>query len=122
MLERGLDAKRALDTANATRGICHLIAQLAGMVTPYKADDRKPEFEWRTNPFMFETFKLGILQLLDNFKPAGEARSPLEDHPDFPRGPACGPFDTPQGQADWAVSILLHNFGTTRECAGSLWS
>jgi Arc-like DNA binding domain len=66
----------------AMRALCFLIADTAHSVSGVvRIEDDKPVHDWRTNPFMFEAFKLAVGYLLDALRPKGEIVSPFEGRP-----------------------------------------
>jgi Arc-like DNA binding domain len=66
----------------AMRALCFLIADTARSVSGlFSTVDDKPAHDWRTNPFMFEAFKIAVAHLLSALRPKGEIRSPLEERP-----------------------------------------
>lgn len=109
------DRDRARDPA--MQALCFLIAQLAGEVAGLTDQKGQPAFDWRTNPFFFRAFKLGIAKLLDALEPAGEIRSQqamldAELHLEITGGPAImkifkATYENPEVRADTAVSTLM---------------
>jgi hypothetical protein len=103
----------------AMRALCFLIAQLAGEIAGLTDEKGQPAFDWRTNPFFFRAFKLGIAKLLDALEPAGEIRSQqamldAELHLESTGGPAImkifkATYENPEVRADTAVRNLLSN-------------
>src|SRR5215216_2828785 len=87
LLRLGLAAQRDRERSNPTRALCFLIAELAETIRPRGM----PALEWHAHPFMFETLKVGVPQLMDAFRPTGEVRSPVEENPRIPHGPGFGP-------------------------------
>jgi hypothetical protein len=63
--------------------LCHLFAETAyavsGSYVPDEKGGYRPAFDWRSDPFMFESFKLTVAQLLDALRPPGEIKSPISN-------------------------------------------
>jgi hypothetical protein len=77
-LALGLDTRMKRQRDDPIRALCYLIEEISLAVCGFIAPGGKPLFNWRTNPFLFQAFKVAIIQLLDGLKPNGEIRSPLE--------------------------------------------
>jgi hypothetical protein len=108
-LRLGIRTKRDRERPDAIRALCYVVAELSELLCNFKAADGKPAFDWRTSPFMFEALRLAIQKFMDQIKPAGDARSPIEDEPGLANSTLWGPYDTPDARAGWAVMILWHN-------------
>lgn len=60
------------------RGLLHLIEWAAlAVARNIDAESGRPAFDWRTDPFTFEAFRLTINYLMENIRPKGEIRSPF---------------------------------------------
>jgi hypothetical protein len=127
MIELGLIEKRRRDRPDSIRGFCHIIAKLATETCAFKGADGKPAFDWLTNPFMFQTFKLSIQKFMDGITPAGEMRAPAEDEPILANSTVWGPHNTPEERADHvatAISRELHRalpVAAAKLTADQLW-
>ena len=58
------------------RALCFLIAQLAGQVAGMTDEKGRPLFDWRTDPFFFQAYKLAVAKMLDALQPSGEIVPP----------------------------------------------
>jgi hypothetical protein len=114
LIRRGLDAKRDAVRNNATRAICYLLGELAEIVAPEKLNTENFAFNWRSDPFLFEAFKLSFLRLMDAMRPAGDAISPVDREPLLTGTTFWGPLDSPAARAEYAATILLHNLHAAR--------
>jgi hypothetical protein len=97
LLWLGIKEKRKRERPDAVQALCYIIAELAELVCNLK----KPEEDWRTNPFMFEAFSVAIQKFMDAIRPSGEMRPPAREE-----APFGGPLDTPDARAEWAVTVL----------------
>jgi hypothetical protein len=112
LLRIGVRAKREKEQPDATRSLCFLVAELSRLLCNFKDANGKPSFYWRTNPYMFEAFKLAISKFMDGIRPPGEICSPIEEEPGLANSTVWGPHDTPEARADWATAIVFANLQT----------
>jgi hypothetical protein len=80
LLQLGLHEKQARNRHQPIRAMCYLITQLSEMVTIALLKERNlmhPEYNWRSNPFMFEAFRVAVLYLFDALRPPGASVAPL---------------------------------------------
>src|SRR5262245_15072980 len=63
MIELGLDRQKERERDTPVKALCYIVAELSALICCFKKEDRKP-FEWLTNPFMFEAFKLAIQRFM----------------------------------------------------------
>jgi hypothetical protein len=90
----------------AMRALCYLIADTASSVSGLvRIEDGKPVHDWRTNPFMFEAFKLAVGYLLDALRPKGEIRLPFEELP-------MGPLNAFHPEYSEALRVLAESYAT----------
>jgi Arc-like DNA binding domain len=69
-LRRSLDEDRKNYRDPATKALCFLFSELADYIHHGTPD-------WRSDPFLFKSFKLGVAKLLDNLpEPAGKLETP----------------------------------------------
>jgi hypothetical protein len=108
MLELGLVEKRRQDRNAPIRGLCYVIAELADATCSFRKADGTPEFDWLTNPFMFQAFKQSIQKFMDSIAPPGEVRAPAEDEPGLANSTAWGPHDTPEARAEHVATMITH--------------
>jgi hypothetical protein len=97
------------------RALCFLIAQLAGHVAGLTDAQGRPAFNWRTDRFFFQAFKLAVAKVLDALEPSGEIRSPkdmFENRDKDENGIRLfemvkATYETPEARADAAARTLL---------------
>jgi hypothetical protein len=80
LLLLGLHEKQARNRPRPIKAICYLITQLSEMVTFALLREKNlthPEYNWRSNPFMFEAFRVAVLHLFDALRPQGESVAPV---------------------------------------------
>src|SRR5262249_23559278 len=80
LLLLGLHEKQARNRPRPIRAMCYLITQLSEMVTVALLREKNlthPEYNWRSNPFMFIAFRAAVLHLFDALRPQGESVAPL---------------------------------------------
>jgi hypothetical protein len=106
MLMVGLREKRERDRDDPVRALCFIVAELSALICNFKTENGKPAFDWPSNPFMFQAFKVAIGGFMDSIAPAGDVRSPAEDEPVLVNSTAWGPHDSPEARAAWAVTVL----------------
>jgi hypothetical protein len=70
----GLREKQARNQPRPIKAICYLITTLSEMmaVRVGERNSTHPEYNWRSNPFMFEAYRVAVLHLLDALRPEGE--------------------------------------------------
>ena len=97
----------------ATRAFCFLFSELARRIYG------EPKPNWHLDPWLFETFRLAILKLLDHFRPAGEMKLPtfwqaIVDDPGFRPGLSSTKEETrsPDAMADNTVQKVLAEFSS----------
>jgi hypothetical protein len=120
LLRLGLEEKAKRDQEGPLRAIYHLMGQLAERI-PGPGFAADPQYNWRTNPFMFKAFSEAVSYVLGALQPSGEIvpppHVPLPDPPDdpevrqraefywetrFPR------FDTPKNRGRQIAGGLLY--------------
>ena len=62
----------ASEAGDQTRALCYLITQVAKVAQAAEQTSEGEPFNWRTNRFDFESFKLAIGRLLEEHAPVGE--------------------------------------------------
>jgi hypothetical protein len=80
LLQIGLHEKQARNRHQPIRAMCYLITLLSEMVTVSLLRERNlthPEYNWRSNPFMFEAFRVAALHLFEALRPPGASVAPL---------------------------------------------
>jgi hypothetical protein len=103
LLKLGLKAKRDREKDDPMRALAFLIDQLAITVSAHPRGGLA--LNWRTNPFIFESFRLAIDGLMKRLAPSGEIQAPTP-----PAGVCDLPFTSPQDRAELAVELLWLNF------------
>jgi hypothetical protein len=71
--------RREPDRDPAMKALCFLIAEAAYALSGSYDPDGTPTLGWRSTPFMFEAFKLTVIQLLDALRPPGEITPPISN-------------------------------------------
>jgi hypothetical protein len=97
------------------RALCFLIAQLAGHVAGLTDSQGRPAFNWRTDRFFFQAFKLAVAKVLDALEPSGEIRSPKDMFDNLDRDEkgirlfemVKATYETPEARADTAARTLF---------------
>jgi hypothetical protein len=115
LIKDGLGARRFNARNGPTRAICYLLGELAEIVAPKRLKTDKFSADWRTDPFLFDAFKLSFVKLMDGLRPAGEAVPPSERDPRLKNTTAWGSLESIDDRAERAATILLHNFNAARE-------
>jgi len=80
LLVLGLYEKQARNRPKPIRAMCYLITQLSEMIAVAILKEKNlthPEYNWRSNPFMFEAFRVAVLHLFEALRPPGESVAPL---------------------------------------------
>jgi NTP pyrophosphatase (non-canonical NTP hydrolase) len=89
----------------ALRALYYLIAEVAEAVSfPFPARPAGLRPLWRSDPFLFEAFRLAVGELLDALKPTGRELKP----PSI----VANTFKTAEELADYVVSGVLHALKT----------
>jgi hypothetical protein len=116
LLEEALDQRRTNERNNPTRALSYLIGELADIVAPAALKMTNFASDWRHDPFLFETYKLSIVRVMDALRPAGDVTSPLDRQPALEGATnVWGPLDTPEKRAEYAAFVILHNLNSARE-------
>jgi hypothetical protein len=74
----GLAAEQERRRDNPMHALCYLIAETGRVVGGFYGPDGRPNFDWRTNQFMFRAFKLAVSHLLDALEPESGIDQPSE--------------------------------------------
>jgi hypothetical protein len=81
LLRSAMQKKEENDLADPTKAFCYVVGLLAERISGiYFAT---PEYNWRSNPFMFEAFRTAVLYILDELRPSGKMVAPPPLHPTF---------------------------------------
>jgi hypothetical protein len=93
--------ERELERERATRALMHMLSAAADLPAIYAKFSRLPKRPWTRDPFLFQSFRLAVAQVLDELEPPGDPRS-------FDAKPGkLLPFDTPEDLADFMSKELL---------------
>jgi hypothetical protein len=74
LLQLGLEEMADLDRPKPLRALLFMISELDRQTPGPHSQD--PKFSWRSNPYMFATFRAGIVDLLNRLRPPGEIVTP----------------------------------------------
>jgi hypothetical protein len=81
LLRFAMKGKDSDDRNDSIKALCYVIGLLAERIPGiYFA---RPEYSWRSNPFMFEAFRAAVSSILDELRPPGEVVAPPPLHPTF---------------------------------------
>jgi hypothetical protein len=116
-LRLGLREMHLRKGGDSMGALCYLISGAAD-VAGIKAQKGKSGFDWRSNPFVFQSFKLAVLKILDALAPAGEVRPLDEQMPALKGSTIFGRLDTPEARANDVAMIILHNLQHAEAGAG----
>jgi hypothetical protein len=97
LLLLALDEKRERKRPRPLKALCYLITSLSAYTSNTLLGDRNrifddPEYNWRTNPFVFEVFRAAVWHLFDRLRPDGEIVAP----PAPPRADSRARYKTPE--------------------------
>jgi hypothetical protein len=108
----GRDRDQSRD--RALRAFCFLFSELQRVVCV------DPELDWRSDPWLFQAFKLAVAKLLDRFQPAGETKLPqwwrfVRESPSvegilFNKEERERITESPEAMAEHAVQRVLWSF------------
>ena len=115
LLRQGLNKKRNDRRSDETVALCRLISELVDIVAPGTMKTDSFDFNWRTDPFLFEALRLGISNTLDALRPPGEPLPPSERAPQLKGAKFLGPLEDPAARAEYATTILLHNLEAAKQ-------
>jgi hypothetical protein len=123
MLELGLRVREDQLRDDPTRALCYLVAELAYNVGgSFLPGGVKPAYNWRTDPFMYESLRLAVGKLLAAMRPGGEMKSPLEGVDPallFGLPPAViDSYKTPEARADAVFMYIWQAFQTSVPMSG----
>ena len=114
------DRDRHLSRDRALRAFCFLFSELIQAI----CINAKPVSDWRFDPWLFQTFKLAVVKLLDRFQPAGKIKLPepwqfFREMPDVEGYPPNKKVreqitQSPEAMADCAVHKVLSDFADPR--------
>jgi hypothetical protein len=79
LLLLGLHEKLGRNRPSTIRAMCYLITALIERISVSVLKERNlthPEYNWRSNPFMFAAFRTAVLHLFDALRPQGEIVAP----------------------------------------------
>lgn len=118
LIKRGIAVRHDAQRKDATRALCHLIGELAGMVGTDRISEDREAFAWWRDPFMFEAFKLSIAKFMNSLQDAlrlrGEMLTPVDRMPELKGTTLWGPLESAEARAEWAAAVLLDRAQTAR--------
>jgi hypothetical protein len=97
------------DRDKSIYALCYLMAELADLVGNPISAQGKPRFDWRTDPFTFEAFRVALGELLDWLKPSGETISQFERYEGGFHGMPASVvenFKSPKAKGQEAFAVL----------------
>jgi hypothetical protein len=93
------------------RALCFLIRELAGHIVGPSVGE-VPLYDWRSDPFFYRAFKIGISQLLDALEPPGPIKAPEfevnKGSPDPAMKRYLASFESPEARAEYSADYILN--------------